>query len=180
MKAKPAEPTKPRMPRKDASFHIASAGARAMREAEQQGTPPEAIESLMESTEPLQVGDLTLRRLSLPVVWALEKVGSAYMRDTAAPAEPATGAEASQIEMADIAVAIACFADPIGMHTMARTASRQEIVDHAMTLCDNVSMDEMRQANDWFNAQFARVAAMTGADIQAPKQEQKKRPGARP
>jgi hypothetical protein len=108
------------------------------------------------------------------VVWALEKVGSAYMRDAAAV--PADGdAPSQQIEMEDIAVAIACFADPIGMHAMARTASRQEIVDHAMLVCDNVSMEEMATANAWFNAQFRRVHAMTGADIEAPQQKKKHR-----
>jgi hypothetical protein len=143
---------KPTMTRKEASFHISTAGAKAMKEAEAQGAPDVAVEALMDN-EPLVVGGITLRTLSLPVMWALESVGSAYMAEmSSAPA---------RVEMRDVVLAIACFTDPVAMQRLGRRKDQEAIEARAMEICDGLGTEEMVKINAWINGQFARVAALS-------------------
>jgi hypothetical protein len=160
---------KPKMTRKDASFHIATAGVRAQKQADERGLPAEAVDALLD-TGPLQIAGLTLKPLSLPVTWALEAVGSIFVND----------GSAVQVQTRDIAVAILCFTDPVGARLLAKKDDRDGIEDRAMDICEKVGFAEMGVINAWMAAQFARVAAITGGEEQPAPEPTEKKPDAPP
>lgn len=146
------------MRRKDASFQVAAAGARAMRKAREEGAPPEAVDALMD-TGPLKIAGITLRPLCLPVIWALGSTGSAVMSAT-------EGEQPEQLDAQAMALAIACFVDPVGMHMMARRKDTEGIDARCMEIVEKVGLEEMQQINLWMENQFARSKKLSGADIQ--------------
>jgi hypothetical protein len=143
------------MSKKDASFHISQAGAAAMKKAEAAGSPPEAMEAIIDS-EPLEIAGLVLQPLSLPVVWALQSVGAAILQD-----------EAGHVEMGprEMAVCIACFADAKGMNRLAKCGDQATIDDRVMDIVEKVDFQKMATINAWMNLQYARVRKLNGADL---------------
>ncbi|OAI55331.1 hypothetical protein AYO49_05635 [Verrucomicrobiaceae bacterium SCGC AG-212-N21] len=141
---------KPQISKKEASGAIAVAGAKAMRAAEAQGAPAEAIDALMD-TGPLKVGDMILQPLSLPVLWALDAVGSAMIGE-------------GEVAMRDVLIAVLCFVDPKEMRSLGRRGEKETIEARAEELAEKIPLDDLVRINKWTNGQFARLHALSGGD----------------
>lgn len=141
---------KPEITKRTAAYHLAVAGAAAMREAEKQGAPPEAVDALMDDG-PLKVGSLTLEPLSIRVIWALEAVGSVM-------AKSASG----NVNARDVAISILCFAEPKETRLLARRGEQEKIEDRAAELIDKLGLEQLGDINAWMNGQFLRVQKLNG------------------